>query len=99
MGSSLMDPVITYDSYQESIAYLINQGRIFDHPLLPYSQQDFSEKDVLTWSLISGATLWAIWKIICHPVFKRKVVPPAETIKEAWAEIIYSIRSQYDDMT
>ena len=84
--SSLSDLATTYESTMESMAFSIEHGKITSLPVLPYS-----DKDSIMWDLLSGATLWAIWKNKCKQVFKGIVTPPVEAIKEIWAELIYNL--------
>ena len=96
--SSLDNTVATYEGSIESMALVIRDGEITPQPLNPFSEQSFSKRES-HWKLISCPTLWAIWENKCKKVFKGKQTPAVESVKEIWAELIYNLRGQYDNLT
>ena len=96
--SSLSNPITTYESTKGSSTFFIRQGKLMLWLLHPYSEQKFLETDSQIWDLISGTILWVIWKNRCKKVFKGKLTPLIESVKEIWAELINNLRSQYDSI-
>ncbi|KAI5058305.1 hypothetical protein GOP47_0026475 [Adiantum capillus-veneris] len=50
------------------------------------------------WELISGLTLWFIWRARCFRIFEARPVPPAETVRDFWLEPIHTLRGQLEGL-
>ena len=50
------------------------------------------------WELVSSLALWFVWRARCRRVFEDRVVPPAETLRDFWLELVHTLRGQFDRM-
>lgn len=46
--------------------------------------------------MIGSLATWFIWRARCRQVFEGRAVPPAETVRDFWLELIHTLRGQYE---
>ena len=85
--------------YELSANSIILQSRPHDFQRilttdLPVMQQS-GDSDP-RWALISSLGLWFTWRAHCRWIFEGRPIPPAETLRDFWIELIHTLRGQYD---
>ncbi|KAH7434029.1 hypothetical protein KP509_07G097800 [Ceratopteris richardii] len=58
----------------------------------------YNEEVAVWWELLSGITMWTIWKNRCTKVFEGKETPPVEAIKAIWLDMVYTLRGQLEEI-
>ena len=98
--NSVNTTVMVYDSARNSIGlWFPRSGRCIQQTLLlPFSHQEGPDAFLELWELISGPTLWGIWKARCAANMVQKKIPPAKTIKEIWSIIVHSLKGQLESI-
>ena len=94
--STLTRPALGYDLSAESI---ILQRHLHSLQRIPATNlpviQHSGDSDP-RWALISSLGLWFTWRARCRRIFEGRPIPPAETLRDFWVELIHMLREQYD---
>ena len=96
---SLTGPGVGYETEVDSVV-LQCQRQLFVRvdPPFAFPLDGGGENRDPHWELISSLALWFVWRARCRRVFEDRVVPPAETIRDFWLELIHTLRGQFDRM-
>ncbi|KAH6557791.1 hypothetical protein KP509_1Z093700 [Ceratopteris richardii] len=92
--ASLASEAILYESSRHSKALSTHRGIVHSLPLHPFSCQSYKEEVAVWWELLSGITIWTIWKNRCTKVFERTETPLVEAIKAIRLDMVYTLRGQ-----
>ncbi|KAH7438895.1 hypothetical protein KP509_04G035700 [Ceratopteris richardii] len=84
--ASLASEVLLYESSRDSKALSTHRG------------VSYKEDVVVWWKLLSGITMWTIWKNRCTKVFEGKETPPMEAINAIWLDMVYTLRDQLEEI-
>ena len=93
---TLSGPALGYETAADSIALLAQRGHLSPSPVPDFSTATWSREGDPRWELISSLALWFIWRARCRRIFEERPVPPAETVRDFWTELIHTLRGQYD---
>ena len=92
---TLSGPALRYETEVDSFALELRQGQLFPAQVLDFSTTTVEVRD-LRWELVSSLALWFVWRARCRRIFERRVVPPTETIRDFWLELIHTLRGQLE---
>ena len=95
---TLSGPTVRYETEGDSLALGLRQGQLFLTSVPGPPQASTAEERDLQWELISSLALWFVWRARCRRIFDGRAVPPAETIRDFWQELIHTLRGQLDGM-
>ena len=90
--STLFGPALGYETEADSVSLQCRR-----HQLLRVEAPDTTtlrgdgERD-LRWELISSLAMWFVWRARCRRIFEGRSVPPAETLRDFWLELIHTLR-------
>ena len=48
------------------------------------------------WEILSGTTIYHIWKIRCSLIFHQVKTPPIELVSSIWLDIVHTLKGQWD---
>ena len=85
-----------YETAPNSRALLTHQGQLLTIQVPDYSTVTWRREGDHRWELISSLALWFFWRARCRQIFEGRAVPPAETVRDFWLELIYTLRGQFD---
>ena len=96
--STLTGPALGYELSTDSIIlqrhhHGFQRIQLTDPSFLPRG----GESDP-RWELISSFGLWFIWRAWCRWIFEGRPIPPPETVRDFWVELIHTLRGQYDQI-
>ena len=89
-------PTLGYESEAHSRAIHSQGGRTLGSPVPDYGSHAWSRECPQRWELICSIAAWSVWRARCTGVFEGKGVPPAETVRDFWMELIHTLRGQYE---
>ena len=94
--STLSGPALGYETTADSLALQAQRGHLL--PIQPpdYSTTPWSGEGDPRWELISSLALWFVWRARCRRIFEARPIPPAETVRDFWMELIHTLRGQFD---
>ncbi|KAH7438894.1 hypothetical protein KP509_04G035600 [Ceratopteris richardii] len=98
MWASLASEAILYESSIDSKALSTHRGIVSSLPLHPFSCQSYKEEVAVWWKLLSGITMWTIWKNRCTKAFEGKETPPVEAINTIWLDMVYTLWDQLEEI-
>ena len=95
--STLSGPALGYEAEPTSLEIRAQGGRTFTAPVVDYSTHPWDPgASDLQWELIGSLAVWFVWRARCRRIFEGRAVPPAESIRDFWLELIHTLRGQYD---
>ena len=89
-------PALRYETEISSQAIIARGGRTFTGPVPDLATHPWTTERDRRWELIGSLAVWFIWRSRCRQVFEGIAVPPAETIRDFWLELIHTLRGQYE---
>ena len=95
--STLSGPALGYEAEPTSLEIRAQGGRTYTAPVVDYSTHPWDPgASDLQWELIGSLAVWFVWRARCRRIFEGRAVPPAESIRDFWLELIHTLRGQYD---
>ena len=79
---------LEYETEAHNMAIHSQRGRTSVIPVPNYGSQAWSRERPQRWELICSIAAWSVWRARCTRVFEGRGVPPAETVRDFWTEII-----------
>ena len=95
---TLSGAAVRYETKRDSMALELRQGQLFPTQVPGPLQATSAEERDLQWELVSSLALWFVWRARCRRIFDGRAVPPAETIRDFWQELIHTLRGQLEGM-
>lgn len=92
----LTGPAVGYETAPDSHALMVHQGQLLTIQVPDYSTDTWRREGDHRWELISSIALWFVWRARCRRIFEGRAVPPAETVRDFWLELIHTLRGQFD---
>ena len=88
---TLAGPALGYETEADSVSFQCERFQLRRVPTPdPSAFIGGGERD-LRWELISSLALWFVWRARCRRVFEGRSVPPAETLRDFWLELIHTL--------
>ena len=93
---TLAGHTLGYETEADSVNLQCRQHQLFRVQTPDFSSFNGEGERDLRWELISILAMWFVWRARCRQIFEGRSVPPTETLRDFWLELIHTLRGKLD---